>query len=604
MSQLLFPNHTRTSLSCKLLKLCRNNRKLLSFYKKPDKLGLFGLHERLYEPNDLLRSANRATERINEIRNYLRNHSDSISYSVRLIYLDSISNELCCIMDVAECCRNVHMDPEFIAKSESVFSQLSKLILELNSDKQLYSILNDIVTVENKSKLTDEEYYFAFDLLRDFKMEGIHLDDNEKKHLQNLQGRVVESETLFNQNIVNDKNYCISIPLNIEDKQNYQHLRNWLGNYIPQPSTSSKSMILHCTPDRRFLAPIMNSLHSNQSRKSIWFETFVQPIANFSSFSSLVQNRHKLANYLDYPNFLSKGIIKNVANQPEQIKELLQSLSETTKSIADEEVKKLRSFKSQLNSSIFSSIFPTAMSSKTISDLNPWDIGYLQSNYSSQNNSGTAFYHEQEDAYQKVKAYLSLSVCMDGIILLTKQLFNLEMEEVDEIGKSEMWVSAEEQTTVRKFQIFETIGNSQKLLGVVFFDCVQRANKFPGAAHFTVRCGCDKITWESDFQPKEFFLNKAKINDHSVSTENQTPIVVLTFSFHRSSQTTRTQEDLSGKYYSQSSVENDICLSLQDLETLYHEWGHALHSIFSRTKFQHLSGTRGGSDYIEVSQFL
>ena len=45
-------------------------------------------------------------------------------------------------------------------------------------------------------------------------------------------------------------------------------------------------------------------------------------------------------------------------------------------------------------------------------------------------------------------------------------------------------------------------------------------------------------------------------------------------------------------------------LTLSDLETLYHEWGHALHSLFSRTIFQHLSGTRGAVDFVEVPSHL
>ena len=43
---------------------------------------------------------------------------------------------------------------------------------------------------------------------------------------------------------------------------------------------------------------------------------------------------------------------------------------------------------------------------------------------------------------------------------------------------------------------------------------------------------------------------------------------------------------------------------MSDLETLYHEWGHALHSLFSRTIFQHLSGTRGAVDFVEVPSHL
>jgi len=41
-------------------------------------------------------------------------------------------------------------------------------------------------------------------------------------------------------------------------------------------------------------------------------------------------------------------------------------------------------------------------------------------------------------------------------------------------------------------------------------------------------------------------------------------------------------------------------LSFDEVQTLYHEWGHALNSLLSRTRFQHLSGTRGPLDLVEV----
>jgi len=52
--------------------------------------------------------------------------------------------------------------------------------------------------------------------------------------------------------------------------------------------------------------------------------------------------------------------------------------------------------------------------------------------------------------------------------------------------------------------------------------------------------------------------------------EYQTPIVALVFNFSARS-------DSLGRSYT---------LSLQELETLYHEWGHACHSLISRTTFQ------------------
>jgi hypothetical protein len=43
-----------------------------------------------------------------------------------------------------------------------------------------------------------------------------------------------------------------------------------------------------------------------------------------------------------------------------------------------------------------------------------------------------------------------------------------------------------------------------------------------------------------------------------------------------------------------------VMISHAEVETLFHEFGHALHSMLSRTEFQHLSGTRGKLDFVEV----
>ena len=116
-------------------------------------------------------------------------------------------------------------------------------------------------------------------------------------------------------------------------------------------------------------------------------------------------------------------------------------------------------------------------------------------------------------------------------------------------------------------------------LNVFLLFLYRRPIKFPGAAHFSLRCGCSNTT--QNFNNASIFMQNNVVREKE---QYQLPIVALSFNFVTKS----------------TSGARNTLLSLGDIETLHHEWGHALHSLLSRTTFQHLSGTRGATDFIEV----
>ena len=110
----------------------------------------------------------------------------------------------------------------------------------------------------------------------------------------------------------------------------------------------------------------------------------------------------------------------------------------------------------------------------------------------------------------------------------------------------------------------------------MYLDLHPRVGKYGHAAHFTVRCGC-AVAEDVD----SALALGASHNGF------QLPVVALVMNI------------------GMTSTGGRVLANHSDLETLLHEFGHALHSLLSRTTFQHLSGTRAASDFIETpSQLL
>ena len=151
-----------------------------------------------------------------------------------------------------------------------------------------------------------------------------------------------------------------------------------------------------------------------------------------------------------------------------------------------------------------------------------------------------------------VKALQSLGdmVTVPGFLLgmsaLMEQVMNVRLV-VRSMMPGESWADG-----VIKVCAYDS--RTDEKFGTVYMDLFQRPGKFGGAALFTLQCG-----------------------RQGVDGVYQLPKAALV-----------------------ANLSSDRYLSFGDLETLCHEFGHAMHSILSRTRLQHLSGTRGPQDIIEV----
>ena len=173
--------------------------------------------------------------------------------------------------------------------------------------------------------------------------------------------------------------------------------------------------------------------------------------------------------------------------------------------------------------------------------LQPWDWEF----YSEQVRKAK---YDIDDA--QVKPYFEINnVLQNGVFYAANRMYGLTFKERKDIP-----VYAPD---VRVFEVFEASG---KPLALMYFDYYKRDNKGGGA-------------WMSNFVDQSKLLGKL-------------PVIYNVANF------------------SKPAAGEPALISFTDVTTMFHEFGHALHGMFSNVQYPMLSGTNVPRDFVEFpSQF-
>ena len=154
---------------------------------------------------------------------------------------------------------------------------------------------------------------------------------------------------------------------------------------------------------------------------------------------------------------------------------------------------------------------------------------------------------------EELKPYFELSNVRKGAFGVATKLYGLQFEPL-----TNMPVYNPE---VEVFKVTEADGT---FVGILYTDYFPRAGKRPGA-------------WMNQILPQ--YIDAEGV-DHR-------PVIINVGNFNK------------------PTAGNPSLLSMDDVETLFHEFGHALHGLLSKAHYKSLSGTNTPRDFVELpSQFM
>ncbi|KAF8055907.1 OCT1 [Scenedesmus sp. PABB004] len=273
------------------------------------------------------------------------------------------------------------------------------------------------------------------------------------------------------------------------------------------------------------------------ARRQVYLAGACAPAANLALLDDMLAARHDLAASLGHASYAHfKAADATLAGTPAAAQAFLEDLAAGVRGQATAELAQL-----------------TALKRKHTGDagatLQPWDQDF----YARQLASGAAAGARGGAA---LAPYLSLGSVLAGLDALLGRLMGLSLTQRP-LGRGEGWGAG-----VMKLEVCcAALGP----LGVLYLDLRPRPGKVPsGGILYPVRCGRELT-----------------------GGEYQQPVLCLVGNLSSASAASGTA-DMGATQ-----------LSWREFRTLLHETGHAVHSLVSRTRYQHVWGTRCSQDVVE-----
>ncbi|KIV90535.1 hypothetical protein PV10_07828 [Exophiala mesophila] len=473
--------------------------------------------------------------------------------------LDRLSDLLCRVIDLSDFIRSIHPSGDVASAATASYSLMYQYMNELNTttglNEQLRTAWN-MPTVQ--SHWTEEEKMVAQLLMKDFAKSGIDLPERQRKEFVSLSNEIAQVGTDFINQMEHARENVSFTASSLAgvDPTLVQGWKRWERASIPIYSPISKM--------------VMSSATDPAVRRELYIAERTASKKTIGRLERLLLRRAELAQLTGHDSYGQMSLADKMSKTPEAVMNFLESLNQSNKPQVQKELAPLMEIKRQLIQGATS--------------VDAWDHTYLLSKLAQQQ-ARLGPRTSKSRLRENVSSYFALGHVMQGLSGLFESLYGVRLVP-REVQQGETW-----HPEVRRLDVYT---ESDQHIATMYCDLFLRPGKLPNPAHFTLLCSREI----SEEEIQECREKNEPINDgmptlmdsttpSGNATCHQTPIIALVCGFQ-----------------GPATSSGPSLLSLHSVTTLFHEMGHAIHSILGRTSLQGISGTRCATDFAELPSVL
>ena len=455
--------------------------------------------------------------------------------------LDRLSDVICQVIDLSAFVRDSHPDREVVMAADEAYSFMYEYMNVLNVTQELYqSLKRAMEDSEVMAMYTEEEKMVAKILMTDFIKSGVSLPIASREKFVSLSNEISKLGSQF----VNE--VAPEIPhLTFANSQ--------LGGMDPIviKSLSQRGLTTLTSLDLGMQHAVQTADDGN-IRREAYKANNTSSKRQIEVLETMLMRRAELANHLGGQNYADLTLKDKMARSPEAVDHFLTSLASFKRPFVQAEIDCLTALKrEQLKNKIVA--------------LNAWDYSYYSVKLSEYRSS--KMYRADS-----LESYFSLGTVIQGLSRFFSQIYGVQLVP-QRTSPGETW-----NDDVRRLDV---ISEDEGHIAVIYCDLFKRDGKNPNPCHYTLRCSrlIDDIEMEETTEP----IAHARRRDGALY---QLPIIALICDFPP------------------TSTSRPPLLEFHEVTTLFHEMGHALHSILARTTLHNVAGTRCATDFSELPSIM